>query len=151
MSRVWIYQAERKLTDDEVEKVKAFLGPFVAEWKAHGAKLAARFDVLHQLFVVLQVDETNQPATGCSIDESVHAMKELEKRLGIGFFNRQRVAYIADGKVENCSMIEFKKLAQSGAVDGQTQVFNNTLSTVEEFEGGWLTTAGESWHKMMLS
>ena len=47
-------------------------------------------------------------------------------------------------------MAEFKSLAKTGTVGADTRVFNNTITSVEEFEKNWETTAQLSWHKMLI-
>lgn len=151
MSRIWIYQADRRLTAAEVSEMDQVLSKFVASWKAHGASLNASYEIKYQLFVILKVDETLQEATGCSIDESVHLMKELEKHFGISLFNRQRVAYEDGDLVKDCSMAEFKTLVASSALNENTMVYNNTISKLEDFETKWRVPAKNSWHKMLLN
>ena len=149
-SRVWIYQANRLLTSDEVDLFNQRFGAFMAEWRAHGAQLQASFELKDGLFLIINVDEGVQQATGCSIDASVHAIKEIQEDLGINFFNRQRVAYRIDNEVQHCSIAEFKRLAKEGAVNGETIVFNNTISNVSDYASKWEVPAAKSWHKMLL-
>jgi len=122
----------------------------MANWKAHGVKLNARFEIKHNLFVIIQVIEDQQNATGCSIDASVHALKEFQTQFGINFFNRQRVAYFIDNELKECSMNEFKTLAKEDIVNENTIVFDNTVTNISDFETKWQTTAANSWHKMLL-
>ena len=42
-SRIWIYQANRTLTEDEVSEIETKLSKFIQEWTAHGANLNAGF------------------------------------------------------------------------------------------------------------
>ena len=150
-NKVWIYQSDRFLHKIELDKIDAFMQEFVSNWKAHGVKLSASYELLNDLFLVIKVVEDKQNATGCSIDASVHALKELQQQLGVNFFNRQRVAYLNGSKIEQCSMTEFKKLAKEGVVNNETQVFNNTVITISEFENNWIINADASWHKMLLN
>ncbi len=150
-TKVWIYQADRFLNDEELEIVNNALADFTSDWKAHGVKLTATYEIKDRLFVIIKVVEDVQNATGCSIDASVHFMKELQFKLSVNFFNRQRVAYVQNGETKHCSMSEFKKLAIEGAVNADTQVYNNTVTDIDSFEKGWLTSAADSWHKMLLS
>lgn len=139
------------MTTAEVSEMDKVLNNFVSSWKAHGASLNASYEIKHELFVILKVDETQQEATGCSIDESVHLMKELEKHFGIGLFNRQRVAYEEGGQVKDCSMAEFKSLVASSTLNEETTVYNNTISKLEDFDSKWKVPAKNSWHKMLLN
>ncbi|MBI1185229.1 ABC transporter ATPase [bacterium] len=151
MNKIWIYQADRFLTDEEVAWMNEQMAGFTAQWKAHGVKLNAEFDVLQHLFLIVKVDEDRQNATGCSIDESVHFIKQMQEHIGVNFFNRQRVAYKVGNELKQCSLPAFKKLIQEGLVDENTPVFNNTLTDVSDFDSKWLVAAGHSWLKPLLA
>src|SRR5690606_12739531 len=101
MNRVWIYQADRFLTDNEVADIDLLLQDFVAQWTAHGSALAGKSRVQYNLFLILEVDEAQTGASGCSIDKSVHFIKSLEQRFSVGFFDRMKVAFKdGQGKVQ---------------------------------------------------
>ena len=76
-ARVWVHVANRRMTPDEASAVQLHLDQFVVGWQAHGASLAAEASVVHGWMVVLAVDERPQQATGCSIDASVSALKQI--------------------------------------------------------------------------
>ena len=42
-SKIWIYQSNRKLTDDEVTEITKKCQEFVENWAAHGTSLEASF------------------------------------------------------------------------------------------------------------
>ncbi len=90
-TRVWIYASDRILTEEEQKYIKEKLIEFTKEWNTHGSKLTSGVEILHDRFVILAVDESKVQASGCSIDNSIHIMKNLEKELGINFFNRLMV------------------------------------------------------------
>src|SRR6202000_155504 len=92
-SRVWIYQADRKLTDAEATEIQQYLSQFAQQWTAHNHQLKAKGEVRYNRFLILVVDETQAGASGCSIDKSVHFMQEIEKRFGINLFDRFNLAY----------------------------------------------------------
>ncbi len=71
-SRVWIYQSDRKFTDEELAEIESGLQQFVEQWAAHGTGLQASFTTRYNRFIILAVNQEAQGATGCSIDASVH-------------------------------------------------------------------------------
>lgn len=152
MRKVWIYQANRFFTQPELTQAQAYLDTFVQTWAAHGTPLAGEARILHNLFVVLVVDESRTKATGCSVDHSVHVLKELEQKLGIGLFDRTLVAYIdEEGATQLVSRDVFQGLVESGEVTGETRVFNNLIQTEEELETAWLIPLKSSWHARVFS
>lgn len=144
--RVWIYQANRKMQDAEAKEAQAFLDTFKQGWKAHQVKLDARIRVLHHLFVVIEVDEARQEATGCSIDSSVAALRELGKRLDIDFFDRQMLAYEGqEGNIETARLPELAALYQSGVITDDTIVYNNLVDQGVDFDQKWRQPLKASW------
>src|SRR4028119_2510680 len=87
-ARVWIYQADRALTDAEVEALNPVLTRFVTEWTSHGQKLQASAQVFHNRFLVIGNNEDVNSPSGCSIDASVRFVKQLEEQLNVSLFNR---------------------------------------------------------------
>lgn len=150
-SRVWIYQSDRPFTIEEEQAIQKILNDFTTEWQAHGHALAALAEIYHHQFIVLSVDEQIAGATGCSIDKSVHLMKELESRFNISLFDRFRMAYKSGDDIINCSREEFEERIKEGIVNAQTLVFNNMISTRRELESSWNIPLVESWHAKVFS
>ena len=147
MNRVWIYQADRFLTDGEVADINRLLQDFVAQWAAHGSALAGKGSVRHNLFLVLEVDERQVGVTGCSIDSSVYFIKGLEQRFSVGFFDRMKVAFRDDnGEVQLVDRNDFAALVSGGQVNEETIVFNNLIQSSEELETRWERPFKYSWH-----
>ena len=150
-SRVWIYQSDRPFTKEEEQAIKKILNDFTTEWQAHGHALAALAEIYHHQFIVLSVDEQIAGATGCSIDKSVHLMKEVETKFNINLFDRFRMAYKSGEDIINCSREEFEEQIKKGIVDGQTLVFNNLISRRKELETSWNIPLADSWHAKVFS
>lgn len=150
-SRVWVYQSDRPFTNEEEQAIQKILNDFTSEWQAHGHALAALAEIYHHQFIVLSVDEQIAGATGCSIDKSVHLMKELESKFKINLFDRFRMAYKSGEDIINCSREEFEEQIKNGLVNGQTLVFNNLISRRKELESSWNIPLAESWHARVFS
>ncbi len=150
-SRVWIYQSDRTFTNEEEQAIQRILNDFTTEWQAHGHALAALAEIYYHQFIVLSVDEQIAGATGCSIDKSVHLMKELESKFNINLFDRFRMAYRLGEEIINCSREEFEERIKKGIVDGRTLVFNNLISRRKELETSWNIPLADSWHAKVFS
>jgi hypothetical protein len=147
LAKTWIYQADKKLSEKEKQIISDKLRSFTEQWLVHGAPLEASFDIRFDHFVILAA---NDQASGCSIDSSVRIMKELGQITGIDFFNRNLIAF-KDG--ENLKMIPMQELKNAfllGQWNGQTFVFNNVASTLEEVNQSWLVPASSTWLKRYL-
>jgi len=150
-ARVWIYQANRAFKPEEVNTISTALQAFTNSWTAHNQPLKTSFQVLHDYFIVLAVDEGHHEASGCSIDSSVHVIRQLGQQTGIDFFERTNVAFWLDEKVRLIKLSELKQACENGVWSSHTTVFDNTVLTKGVFEKRWKSPAGETWLKRYLS
>lgn len=150
-ARIWIYQSDRKLKQDEKSTISTNLLAFTNQWTAHNQTLGASFSILHDQFIVLAVDEDYNQASGCSIDASVHAFRNLGAHLQIDFFTRTNVAFWKDGEVQIVPLSELSEKPGGGIWNNQTEVFNNTIRTKGELINSWKISAGQSWLKRHLA
>lgn len=150
-SRVWIYQANRLLNDSETEEIQQKLDSFTSQWLAHGNELLALGEIRYNQFIILSVDEQQAGATGCSIDQSVKLMLQLEKDFNINLFDRFQLAYRDGEIIKTCNREEFERLLKSGQINGNTIVFNNLVSTRAALETNWEIPMRDSWHANIFS
>lgn len=145
-ARVWVYQSDRKFSDEEITRLNTYLASFLEQWTAHGAELKASFTLPYDRFVVIGLDQTVNAASGCSIDAQVRFIQQLEKEFEVDLLDKMNVAYIQNERVHYKPLLEFKKMVKDGAVGKKTTVFNNLINTVEEYKEYWEVPAIESWH-----
>jgi hypothetical protein len=145
-SRIWIYQSDRKFSDEELAEIEAALQQFVEEWAAHGTGLEASFITRYNRFIILAVNQEAQGATGCSIDASVHFIQQLEQKYSVNLLDKMNVTFRQGEFLTHKPLIDFKKMAKDKSVSANTIVFNNLVNTVGEFNDYWEVPAAESWH-----
>lgn len=144
-ARVWIYQADRKLSDSEIDHVRNKAESFVDQWAAHGKDLAASFIIEKDQFLIFMVDESYNQASGCSIDSSVALVRELGNDLSVSFLDRSKIAFLQDGQVILYPFNKIKEVISNGEITHETPVFNNAVENVYEFKTNWLIPSGKSW------
>lgn len=150
-SRVWVYQSDRPFTDEEVAQLEAVLQRFVSRWVSHNRALRAAATVLYERFIVLAVDEQQAGASGCSIDASVHFLKQLQAQLGIDLFDRMQFSYQdASGKIETLPRDAFATAYSGGTINDQTFVFDPLVKTLEELRSQFRKPLQDSWHRQMV-
>lgn len=149
LSRVWIYQSERVLSEEEVEIAKNMCVKFADQWTAHQQELLASADVVNERYLVLAVNEEVHGASGCSIDSSVRFVEELGRRINTSFFDR-RIPVVIDGELELLSTSEVKELSILGKINENSIFFNNLVPTIHEFRNNWKQKAGDGWLKRFL-
>ncbi|MBN8565301.1 MAG: ABC transporter ATPase [Flavobacteriales bacterium] len=145
-SRIWIYQSNRKFSDDEVTEIENDLIAFVEDWSAHGTSLEASFTIQYNRFIILAVNQEVQQATGCSIDKSVEFIQALEQKYKVDLLDKMNVTYRQGEYITHKSLLDFKRMAKEKAVSSNTIVFNNLVNTIEEWKESWEVPAAESWH-----
>ena len=149
-TRLWIYQCDRKLSDSEIEAIKEQGDNFIDNWAAHGEKLEAAFEVLHSQFLIIFANEKQAEASGCSIDRSLHFIKNLEQEYSISLLNRMLVAYKVDEEIVTLPQEEFVELVAQGTLSKDTIVFNNLVTTKQDLETKWEVPLRESWHSELM-
>ena len=149
-SRVWIYQADRPLTDTELDKCVEVFDAFMSQWNTHGTQLAAGYQICYERFIILAVNETHQYASGCSIDSSVKQLRALGNEFGTDFFNRLVIVYRNTNGLTQLPMADFEQQLKSGELSEETIVFNNLIQTKQELNENWETTVSNSWHKQLV-
>ena len=145
-SRIWIYQSNRSLTQQEKESISKLIENFLNNWNSHGVSLNSGFEIKYNRFIVIAQDQNTQNATGCSIDSMVHFIQKLEKQYNISLLDKLNVSYKQGDYIAYKSLKDFKKMVKDGAVSKNTIVFNNLVQTKLEYTNYWEVPAFESWH-----
>jgi|SRR6185437_397381 len=143
-SKVWIYQADRFFTAEEAAYIETKLNWFVENWQSHGQPVKAAGKLLHNLFIVLAADDSESPS-GCSIDSSVHFLKDLEQELNINLFNRSTIALFSDNQINFVNLNKIKEAISSGKITKETLFFDNLVKNLSSFQKGWLAPFGSTW------
>lgn len=143
-SRMWFYGLKTPMNAAQSAELKGIMDDFVGGWKAHGAQLAAAYRLIANQFLIIAVDETQQQATGCSIDKSVHLLQEFGENHDLDFFNRMLVHVLENGTFTSYSTAELKAAIAEGKIGPNTQIMNTTAATLKESGMGTLDLA-DSW------
>ena len=125
-SRVWLYQTNRQLTEEEISTVRRHLNSFVQGWAAHGDKLWGAAEVVNPYFLAVIVNDALTPPSGCSIDASVKEIKALGELLSVDFFTRMKVTLVKNNEL---TQIDFSDLDQ---LEPDTPLFDPLLSNLGE-------------------
>jgi hypothetical protein len=144
-SRVWVYQADRKMSASEEAEVSSSMKSFCEQWVAHGQLLQTSFKIEHNQFLIVAVDEGFNDASGCSIDGSVRVLKGFQTELNLNFLDSSKIAFLIDGEICLFPRTELKALFASGKLNNSTPTFNNLVATKADFEKQWKITTEKSW------
>lgn len=144
-ARVWVYLADRKLTDEEILLVEKVMADFINKWAAHGQPLKASFSIRYNQFILLSVDEDSAKASGCSIDASVHAIKTLEEHLQVSLTNGGNVAFKVGDEIIVHPFNKIKSKVESGEINESSLLFDSTIKIHADIDKNWVTSASNSW------
>lgn len=151
ISRVWIYQANRSFSEAELEEIKSKLDIFIENWTSHGKGLEAGYEVKYKRFIILALNQEINAATGCSIDDSVSFIQQLEQDYKVDLLDKMNVSYKQGEYIAYKPLSDFRKMAKDKAVSKNTIVFNNLVTNIAEFNENWEVPASESWHSRFLN
>lgn len=149
-AKLWIYQADEAFDEKNSNIMKNEVDLFVSGWHAHGKSLSAAGAFFYNRFLVLGVDEKQASASGCSIDSSVAFVKEMEKKFGAEFFNRQILTFWEGENIVQKPLTQLADLHKKGTVNETTLVFNNLVNNPEQMKHEWILPLGDSWHKNFI-
>ncbi|WP_108803160.1 ABC transporter ATPase [Aquimarina sp. Aq107] len=150
-ARIWIYQANRSFTSEELDEIKNKLEAFITQWTAHGADLKAGYDIKYKRFITIALDQGMNQATGCSIDASVHFIQQLETDYKVDLMDKMNVSYKQGEFVAYKTLTDFRKMAKNRSVSPNTIVFNNLVTNIAEYKTDWEVPAKDSWHNRFLN
>lgn len=142
-SKIWLYQTDRPLNDDEIKELETKLLNFVSGWAAHGNELWATAKVLNPYFAVLSVNDSLVPPSGCSVDASVHRIKEIGQEMNINFFDRMKVLILEEGQLKQIHFSELKDHSEA-------LIFDPLLTSLGELRAAWPRPIEESSFAQMV-
>ncbi len=150
-SKVWIYQADRFFSDDEMDEIIPSVREFVTHWVSHNNKLKAYGNLFHHKFICLFVDESeNASASGCSIDSSVRFIKDIGSKYNVDMMGRTEFCYLEDDVVKTVKMNDLSEKYNEKSIDSDSLFFDNNVKNKEEFLREWVKPLENSWHKRFI-
>jgi hypothetical protein len=148
-SRVWVYQANRPLSEIEMEQSSAYLKNEMDLWAAHGAPLNASFEIRFNQVIIVAVNEHVNEASGCSIDASTRWFKSLGELLQVDFFDRQ-IAKIQGEQISYIPIASIKDFILSAKLTEDDYIIPPQTVNLHHYRHQWLQTVRESWLKKYL-
>lgn len=144
-ARVWVYQSDRKFTNEERNFILSTGQEFVSNWTAHNNALKSSINIFYDHFIVLAVDEDFAAATGCSIDKSFHFIQALEGKLNISLLDKSNIAFFINEEVKLIKLTAIKSLIEKNEINPEDLVFNNLVMDKSSLDRDWLIAAKDSW------
>ena len=108
------------------------------------------YKLLYNRFIVLFADGSNTALSNTDIDTSVQFILQLQQDYKVELLDRMNVCFKQGEFVQYKELKDFKKLLKNRAVTEKTIVFDNLITTKEEFENYWEVPISESWYGRFL-
>ncbi|MDA7501716.1 hypothetical protein N8482_00415 [Chitinophagales bacterium] len=144
-SRIWIYQADRFLVNEEKIIISQRLETFCNTWLSHGIPVEASFEIRHNAFVIFAANVTKTAVSGCSIDSSVSIIRELEKQFDLSFFNRMRLVFEQEGEFLMADYQDVAAMITKKELSLDSTSFNLLLNSKSQLETDWKVPISKSW------
>lgn len=144
-SKVWIYSSDRLLTDNEAEEINQLLVNYTQQWTSHDEALKSAGTVLNNRFIVLAVDESVASSGGCSIDKSIHFIKEIGTRYELNLFDRLTVYYQSGEEMKSFHLNVIKDKFDNGELSENSIIYDTTITQLGALQTQFVKKAGDSW------
>ena len=138
-SRIWIYAAEQKLTNEQEAYILKSISNHLQNWNAHKVPLIAGVSILENHFIVVALDESENGASGCSIDTLQNKIQELENELSVSLLNRLNVFC----KIED-EILCIPSFKLEGIAKADTLFYDLTIQKKSELNS-YLKPISEGW------
>ncbi|HVD61831.1 MAG TPA: hypothetical protein VNC11_13240 [Gemmatimonadaceae bacterium] len=150
-ARVWVYGADKPVGPAAEKELLGQVDNYLTTWTAHGTPLSAARDWQEGRFLTITVDQEQAGASGCSIDGLFRTLKSIEKSLGASVVTSGLIFFRDhSGNIRSVTRDEFSELGAAGEIDGDTEVFDLSVTSLAEWRARFSSKAQHSWHASLL-
>ena len=146
-ARIWIFPLQTEAEEGRQSAIQQGLNQLVSSWKAHGVPLRGAAEIVANRFIVIAADEDASAPSGCSIDSMFKDVRKITSANGVDLSAADSVFYKDQDRIIETSRSEFGALVANGKIASDTIVFDNSITTLNQFTAGkWELPFSESWH-----
>lgn len=149
-AKVWVYPSSRKFYPNEIEVIEEKVKTFVENWKSDDENFKASYKFLYNRFIVLFADDEDSPLKNIDIDASVSFILELQNEYEVELLDKMNACFKQGEFVQYKDLKDFKKLIKNRAVTAKTIIFDNLVTTKQDFDNFWEIPIEESWYSRFL-
>jgi hypothetical protein len=149
-AKVWIYPSNRKFYDTEIAGIHQEITSFLESWKVDDESFQVSYKLVYNRFIVFFTDNANTPLLNSDIDTLVGLVLQFQQNYTVELLDKMNVCFKQGEYVQYKDLKDFKKLIKNRAVTGKTIVFDNLVTSKEEFENYWEVPISDSWYGRFL-
>jgi len=127
--RIWLYQFERSLNEQQIKEIENTLQTFVTDWSSHGQALHAKYTLLEGHYILISVDENIFEASGCSIDKCTHVLQKINTEYSLDLFNRLIIGVYRLGRLNFYTKQVIQKQIAKGEISAEDLFVDLSIST----------------------
>lgn len=143
--KIWIFPSSRKFYEQEITGLNERIENFLVQLSEENNDIDCAFELKYDRFIILTVDDTNEPLSVQVHNNIATFALDLEKEYKVTLLDKINVCYKQGEFVQYKDLIEFKKMMKNKGVSAKTTVFDNMITTKEELTTNWEINILDSW------
>jgi len=144
-SKLWVFPSSRKFYLQEIPQLEESLKSFLNKWNSEGDSFNCSFELKYDRFIIIAVDNSNISLSLKTYDDLTEFIQGIEKEYDVILFDKINVCYKQGEFVQYKDLIEFKKMIKNKGVSSKTTVFDNMITTKEDYLNNWEINIMDSW------
>lgn len=150
--KLFIFQSNRLLSVSEEAIITEILTVFLQSWNAHGADLKSKLKILNHKFIVIEVDEEQAKASGCSMDKLNQCIRDIDSQFNLDLLNRLLVSFQKEenSEIETIPLNKFKEKIKNSEISSDSIVYNLSVSNSDEFKSKFKQPLKDSWANIYI-
>lgn len=149
-TKVWIFCADKHLSEDLTAQIKQSLNEYLPTWKSHEMDNESHYELLYSQVIVLTATNAECGASGCSIDSMTNFIKQLGLKHHIDFFNRLLIHVVHENKLQTFTTAEISNAINSGILSSDSKMVNISVDKVMNLTNDFLIPIHKSWARKFI-
>jgi hypothetical protein len=149
-AKIWMFTSDKPFDADQELAIQSDMDDFCAHWESHGMKLKAMGFILYSRIIVLVVDESFHSISGCSVDNSVAFLKNLENKYRISLFDRLMQTAYLEGNWKTLPTAAWSKLYKENRISHETVFIDTLVGNLNDLMMHVEKKLGDFWLKRII-
>jgi hypothetical protein len=149
-SKVWLFTSNKMLNESEQLSIQIDIDTFCAHWDSHGVVLKASGFILFSRILMLVVDESFHPISGCSMDKSVAFIKNIETKYKISLFDRLLQSALIENQWQTNSTAVWSEKLKSNEINLDTVFIDTLVNNLYDAQSSLTKKLGDFWLKRVI-
>jgi hypothetical protein len=149
-AKVWVYPSSRKFYPNEIEGIESKIKTFLENWKSDTENFKASYKFLYNRFLIFFADDEGASLTKSDVDTLVSFILTLQQEYDVALLDKMNACFKQGEFVQYKDLKDFKKLLKNKAITAKSIIFDNLITTKNDFDNNWEIPIEESWYNRYL-